>query len=406
MSKPPGLIGVRELFSRRRRVTRGVGTAPAPLVDYVHRKELLRPGNLVEPLRCGSEAFPAMLEAIAGARRTVHLETYILQDDRIGRSFQRALIERARAGVRVRVLFDALGSFELPESFVDELVEGGVHVAEFHPIAPWRPRRGFNQRDHMKILVVDGAVGFTGGINIGEEYDALESGGGGWFDMHARIRGPIVADLEALFQGTWWRAAGERLLPDATQVEQPEPPHMLASVIHNFGIQNRSRKRIAYLHAIRAARARICLMNAYFIPDFALRMALRAAVDRGVRVEVIVPEVSDVHVVQMASRHLYPGLLRGGVHLYEWPARMMHAKMGVIDGAWSTIGSYNIDRRSLFHNLEASVVVADTRFGGALQKVFDEERGRSREVGLAECLERPAFVRARQWFCHLWRYWL
>jgi cardiolipin synthase len=376
------------------------------LLEYVHRKERLRPGNVVEPLRSGEMVFPAMLEAIAGAQRTIHLETYILKDDRVGVAFKDALLERARAGVVVRLLYDAVGSFELPDAFVDELKQGGVRVAEFHPIAPWRPRRGFNQRDHMKILVVDGAVGFTGGINIGEEYDSLESGGGGWFDMHARVRGQIVGDLDALFVRTWWRAAGERLLPDATQVDSPPPPHMLASVIDNFGLRNRSRKRIAYLHAIRAARSRICLMNAYFLPDFSLRLALRAAAARGVRVDVIVPEVSDVQVVQLAMRHLFPGLLRGGIHLHEWPARMMHAKTGVIDGSWSTIGSYNIDRRSLFHNLEASVVVADTAFGARMQRIFDEELARSREVALAECLERTATVRARQWFCYLWRYWL
>jgi cardiolipin synthase len=382
------------------------GGPPAPLREYVHHKENLRPGNVVEPLRCGVEVFPAMLAAIARAERYVHLETYILKDDRVGRAFQAALLERARAGVRVRVLVDALGSFELPDEFVDELAAGGVEFAEFHPIAPWRPRRGFNQRDHMKILVVDGAVGFTGGINLGEEYDALESGGGGWFDMHARVRGPVVADLDTLFRRTWERATDERLLPDPTQPDLPEPPHMLATVIDNFGITNRSRKRAAYLHAIRAARSRICLMNAYFLPDFRLRMALRAAVARGVHVEVIVPEVSDVHVVQLASRHLYPGLLRGGVHILEWPERMMHAKTGVIDGTWSTVGSYNIDRRSLFHNLEASVVVADATFGAHMQRIFDEERAKSREVTLAECLRRSWPERTRQWFCHLWRDWL
>ncbi len=376
------------------------------LYEYVHRKERLRSGNVIEALRCGDEAFPAMLEAIANAQHYVHLETYMLVDDAVGRSFQHALIERAKAKLRVRVLFDAVGSYELPESFVDELRAGGVQVAEFHPIAPWRPRRGFNQRDHMKILVVDGVVGFTGGINIGTDYAPVETGGGGWFDVQARARGPVVSDLDRLFVRSWSRAAGEEIASESVQHELPPPPHMRATVIDNFDLRIRSRKRIAYLHAIRAARSSICLMSAYFIPDFGMRMALRRAAKRGVRVHVIVPEFSDVQVVQLASRHLFVRLLRSGVHIHEWPQRMMHAKIGVIDGVWSTIGSYNIDQRSLFHNLEASIVVFDAEFGARMQQLFDDELMKSREVRLAECRQRPWLDRARQWFWYQWRYWL
>ena len=396
---------LRALSSLRARFSRVPKAASAPAFEYVHRKERLLAGNLVEPLRGGGEAFPAMLAAIASARHFVHLETYILCADRTGRLFLDALVERARAGLSVRVLYDAVGSFELPQSFVDELRAGGVSVGEYHPIAPWRPRFGFNQRDHMKILVVDGLVAFTGGMNIGDEYAPLEQGGGGWFDVHAQVRGPIVGELDRLFARTWERATGECITVHSG--DQPlQQPGMWAAVIDNFGIRNRSRKRIAYLHAIRAAKSSIALMNAYFIPDLGLRRALRAAARRGVRVQVIVPAVTDVGVVMFASRHLYPRLLRGGVQIYEWPARMMHAKTGVIDGVWSTIGSYNLDRRSLFHNLEAGVVVADAALGARMREIFDHELAKSREVTLAECLARPVLARARQWFCYLWRYWL
>jgi cardiolipin synthase len=254
--------------------------------------------------------------------------------------------------------------------------------------------------------VVDGLVGFTGCINIAADYAPLEQGGGGWFDIQARARGPVVADLDQLFVRSWSSAAGEELSIERQEAELPPPPHMLATVIDNFGLRNRSRKRIAYLHAIRAAQTSVCLMSAYFIPDAGMRRALRRAARRGVRVHVIVPEVSDVNVVQQASRHLYPRLLRGKVHIHEWPERMMHAKIGVIDGVWSTIGSYNIDQRSLFHNLEASIVVADAEFGARMQRIFDDELMKSREVSMSECLQRPWFVRARQWFWYLWRYWL
>lgn len=399
-------MALRHLLSRHFKFGRKPPVEASPVRHYVYRKQLLREDNVVEPLRCGLEAFAAMLKAIAAARNYVHLETYTITDDAVGRQFQQALIERAKAGVTVRLLYDWIGSYELPEQFADTLRAGGVHVAEFHPIAPWRPRRGFNQRDHMKILVVDGEWGFTGGINIAASYAPLESGGGGWFDMHARMRGQVVRDLDSLFARTWRTATGERLTPDVQAHASPRGPHMLAAIIDNFGLRNRSNKRIAYLRAIRAARTSICLMNAYFIPDFLLRHALGSAVRRGVRVHVIVPEVNDVPVVQYASRHLYPRLLRAGVRIHEWPARMMHAKTGVIDGAWSTIGSYNIDRRSMFHNLEASVVVADLEFGKRMQLIFDAELTKSREVVLSECLDRPLLVKLRQWFFYLWRYWL
>jgi cardiolipin synthase len=398
-------MSFRRLFSRHRRgMPLAVGDESARA--YVHRKSRLKSGNRIEPLLNGAQVYPAMLEAIARAASFVHLATYIIRDDRIGRRFQAALIERARAGVRVRLLYDGLGSFELPDRFVEELRAGGVQVAEFHPIAPWRTHYGFNQRDHMKLLVLDGEVGFTGGINIGEEYAALAEGGGGWFDVQALARGPIVSDLDRLFVRTWKRATGEVLEFASESISVPDPPHMLALVVDNLRMRDRSSKRIAYLHAIRAAQRRVCIMNAYFIPDRGLRRALRAAARRGVLVQVIVPAVSDVAVVMHASRHLFPKLLRGNVRIYEWPERMMHAKIGVIDGVWSTIGSYNIDRRSLFHNLEASIVIADAAFGVRMQKIFDDELMNSRKVTLAECLQRPALVRAKQWFCYQWRYWL
>jgi cardiolipin synthase A/B len=400
------MMRIRSLLSLRDRARRPAPRETAPALAYVHRKDLLRPDNQIEPLCSGGETFPSMLAAIAAARRYVHLETYIIRDDSSGRRFLAALVERARAGVSVRLLYDALGSFGLPAAFLEELRAGGVRVAAYHPVAPWRARFGLNQRDHMKILVVDGEVGFTGGINIGDEYAPLEEGGGGWYDVHARVLGPVVQDLDQLFARTWSRATDESITQHGEPPPKPPPPHMLAAVIDNFGIRNRSRKRIAYLHAIRASKSSISLMSAYFIPDLGLRRALRAAARRGVEVHVIVPAVSDVDVVLYASRHLYPRLLRGGVHIHEWPARMMHAKAGVIDGVWSTIGSHNIDHRSLFHNLEASVVVADARFGVRMQKLFDGELAKSREVTLGECLARPWPVRTRQWFCHLWSYWL
>src|SRR5690349_10742500 len=230
------------MFGVRRRAAPVATGAAAEAMGYVHRKSRLKPGNRIEPLCTGEEVFPAMLEAISGATEFVHLASYIVRDDRTGRRFLEALVERARAGLRVRLLYDGLGSFELSDEFVSELVAGGVHVAEFHPIAPWREHYGFNQRDHMKLLVVDGKVGFTGGINIGDEYASLGEGGGGWYDVQARATGPIVADLDRLFVGTWERATGERLRSAPESAQEPAP-NMLAAVIDNLKLRNRSSKR-------------------------------------------------------------------------------------------------------------------------------------------------------------------
>jgi cardiolipin synthase len=366
----------------------------------------LKRGNRVTPLCCGAEVFPAMLEAIAAAKSFVHLETYILNADETGRKFQTALIERALAGVAVRVIYDAIGSIGLASSFVEELTAGGVEVVAFHPIFPWRGGSMLNQRDHQKILVIDGEVGFIGGINIGHEYAPVAEKGGGWYDVQARVDGPVVADLDQLFRRTWNLAGGSPMNSRTPPVNPPSyEDGTLALTIDNFGMRNRSRKRAAYVHAIQAAHRSISVMNSYFIPDRGMRRALYEAVERGVVVRIIVPAHSDVRVAQLASRHLYPRLISRGVRIFEWQEKMMHAKTAVIDGVWSTIGSYNINWRSFLHNLEASIVILDEEVGRRMERNFEAALPRSREITLAET--RRSFVeRFLQWFCFRFRYWM
>lgn len=364
--------------------------------------------NRVTPLRTGGEAFPAMLEAIAAARRHVYLEMYILRADRIGQRFKTALIERAQAGVVVRLLYDSLGSFGLPSSYVAELEAAGVEVVVFHPVAPWRARWGINKRDHQKILIVDDEVGFTGGINIGDEYMPVEEGGGGWHDVNARVEGPAVHDLARIFQKTWDNAGG---MP----FPRPPPPQSVPSgssqlayvqVISNIGVFTRSRMRQAYLHAIRRADRNIRIMNAYFIPDIGLRLAFARAHRRGVSVTVIVPSTSDVKAVYYASRRLYARLMRAGVRIFEWPERMMHAKVGAIDGVWSTIGSYNLDRRSFFHNLEVGLTVIDRPLAEKLEAQFEEDLKGCREILPAEWGKRSLWQKFLERLAYQFRYWL
>ena len=372
---------------------------------YVRRPERLRRHCEVVPLRGGGEAYPAMLAAIAGARRSVHLETYILRDDATGRSFAAALGERARAGVAVRLLVDSAGCLELPARFLDELRAQGVETCEYHPVAPWRPRHGLNTRDHKKILVVDDQLGFVGGLNIGDEYEDAAKGGGGWYDWHARVAGPVVHELAASFERTWSRAGGRAF-------ERPTMPGphlgrtvLGAKVIVNEGLRQRFGMHRTYLHAIAQAKHEVAIMNAYFIPQTGLRRSLARAAARGVRVRVVLPGVSDVKAVHHASRHQHGRLLKSGVELYRWPG-MMHAKFAVIDGIWSTIGSYNLDRRSIEHNLEAGLVVLDRPLGERLHRQFEDDLARCTPIMLDELARLGWWERTQDAFWHSLRYWL
>ncbi|MBK7878866.1 MAG: cardiolipin synthase ClsB [Planctomycetes bacterium] len=388
-------------------LTRREPFAPGDL-GYVPRRERLRAYNQVYPLIGGREAFPAMLDAIRIARRRVHLEMYIFSDDVVGREFQAAFIERARAGIEVRVLVDGLGSFGLSSRFLDELRAAGVEVQVFHPVAPWRRRWGLNKRDHQKILIVDDEIAFCGGINLTDENRPIEQGGGGWHDVHARVEGPAVFDLARLFRETWLEVGGSPFPEPELPAPRPDLPahNALVEVISNEKLRARSRMRYAYMHAIRRAEKSIHIMNAYFIPDVGLRRAFGLAVKRGVDVRVIVPSTSDVAAVYYASRHLYARLLRRGVRIFEWPERMMHAKCGVIDGVWTTIGTYNLDRRSFLHNLEVGLVTIDRDLGERMELQFERDLVACREVTLGEWNRRSWWDQAMELFCYQWRYWL
>jgi cardiolipin synthase len=365
---------------------------------YVRRPDRLRRHTQIKPLRNGEEVFPEMLEAIRGARRTIHFETYILMADRIGEEFRDALVERAKAGVEVRFLYDGVGSIELKDSFLDPLRAAGGHVAIYHPVAPWRPRWGWNKRDHKKILVVDDRIGFTGGINLGLEYVCVEQGGKGWLDWHARVEGTAVHELAVSFRRTWIEASDVPIpVP-----EQPGPAlgrnALGVMVVDNTAARSRWRMHRAYLHAITRAERDISILNSYFIPERSLRRAFRRAVARGVSVRVVMPSDSDVPPVRHASRYLYRRLLSSGVRIFEWRESMMHAKMGVIDGVWSTIGSYNLDHRSLVHNLEVCLVCVDQPLAAKLQAAFEKDLARCVEITLQDLDQLKPWDRIKDWF--------
>jgi len=371
---------------------------PAPLMRYARSPLRWRPGCEIAVLRDGAETYPAMLAALAAAERTICFETYILAADRTGDRFKAVLIERARAGVRVRVIYDAVGSFGLPDSWVDELRSAGCAVIDFNPIAPWRRRFHLSHRDHRKIIVVDDRVGFTGGLNIADDYAAVEDGGVGWHDMHCRVTGPIVLDLARMFRRTWRRSGGAYYPPP---VPPPyEPPRGRASylrLLDNTQRRQRTTVRRAYLHVIRAARASVLIQNAYFLPDRGLRRALSKAVARGVDVRVMVPGRSDVRLIEWAALYVLRRLARRGVKIFRWRGVMMHAKTATVDGVWSTIGSYNFDAQSRFNNLEVTVEILDAATADTLEKTFEGDMTHAEPFDEQAWLRLPWWRKALAW---------
>jgi cardiolipin synthase len=403
----PRRLELRRLLRWRRAGTPRASGAFDPLA-YSRSPERHIPGNRLEPLIDGDQAFPAMLEAIDRATSYIHLETYILADDDVGRLFSRALCARARAGVAVRVLFDSFGSFRLSSQYIQQLKDCGVEVVEFRPLRKhWFSRLGF-RRDHRKVLVVDGAIGFTGGLNVSSDYASLTYESKGWRDTHVRVEGPLVAELEALFRASWQRSGGTPY-PAYAVSRSPAAPAgedtVVAAVIASDG-GHRSVIRSHYLHAILSARETIFIANAYFVPDRGLLRALKRAAARGVRVALIAPSESDVPLVQRASEYLFDSLLRRGIEIYLWPRTHMHAKTAVVDGIWSVIGTYNLDSVSLFQNHELVIESVSPRFGARMNEQFERDRRECVKLGLGAWRRRPARRRFVEWLAYRLRRWL
>jgi cardiolipin synthase len=364
---------------------------PPRLTPYARTLQRWRAGCDVTVLRDGGETYPAMLTALAAAQRSICFETYILAADATGDRFKAALIERARAGVAVRVIYDAVGSFGLPESWVDELRAAGCQVIDFNPISPWRRRFRLSHRDHRKIIVVDDRVGFTGGLNIANDYAAVEDGGGGWHDTHCRVTGAIVLDLARMFRRNWLRCGGAAY-PAPRAAARAEPRgHVFLRLLDNTQRRQRTIVRRAYLHVIKHARERVVIQNAYFLPDRGLRRALGKAAARGVDVRIMVPGRSDVKLAQWAALYVLRRLARRGIRIWLWSGIMMHAKTATVDALWSTIGSYNFDAQSRFNNLEVTLEILDATTGQALVASFE------RDIANAEPFDERAWLRLAWW---------
>ena len=355
----------------------------------------------VRLLRDGAQAFPVMLDAIAKAKHEVLLEMYWIGADVVGERFRDALVERAHAGVDVRVIYDAIGSVGIGPGWWSALVAAGGHIGEYHAISPFDPRFRLGRlelRDHRKVLAVDAAHAFAGGINLALQWLPEASGGAAWRDDVVEVRGDAVQELRALFFRTWRKLTGDAPPPDVRPLSRRRTRDvwLLAS-------QWRTRRNMhrEYDRRIRRARTSVDIANSYFIPDRRVRAALFHAARRGVRVRILVPAKGDVPVVQFAVEALFDTLLRHGVEVWVLPG-MMHAKTAVIDD-FTTIGSYNLDERSWHKNLEVNLAVQDAAFAAHVRTWFERDLDAADRVELAAWRERSLARRGVEWLAYALR---
>jgi len=356
----------------------------------------LSEGNHVTVLKNGVEIFPAMLAAIRGAKKTINLEFYIYWDGEIGRAFAETLAERARAGVQVKIILDAVGSSPMSQSLIDFMARNGIDMEWYHPLR-WYTISRLNHRTHRKVLIVDGEVGFSGGVGIADNWLGNADSKDHWRETVARVEGPVVTQMQFAFMDNWVKSRGELLtgLDYFPSIER-RGPH-LTQVIKSSPSEGSSTVKLLYIVSIVSATKSIYISNAYFVPDRDTTRALEGAVRRGVDVRVIVPgEFTDVPLVRQASRMHYELLLRRGIRIFEYQPTMMHAKTMVVDGVWSTIGSSNFDDRSFRLNDEVNVNVHDVDIAQQMQAMFFEDLAHSNEVTLRHWFRRPRLARLKE----------
>ncbi len=361
-------------------------------------------GDDVELLINGDEIFPAFLETIAGAQRTLNLTTYVYWRGDIAFEMAGALAAKAREGVEVRVLLDAVGTMKMQGAVLDTMRQGGVHVARFRPPKPYAVRR-LNNRTHRKLLVADGRVGMIGGVGIAEEWTGNAQDPDHWRDTHCRVHGPIVRGLQGAFAENWLEAtgvvlAGPEHLPELSPPDGGGPMQVVRS---SAGVGDTNIEALYFL-ALASARRRLDLTAAYFAPRPAFVDALTDAARRGVEVRVLVPGPhTDKEFVRIAGRAVYAELLEAGVHVFEYQPTMLHAKTLVVDEAWASVGSVNFDNRSFQLQDEATLCVQSPAFAGRLTEQFERDLAVSEEIDLARWRERPAHHRALERVAQLGR---
>jgi cardiolipin synthase A/B len=346
-------------------------------------------GNQVDTLLNGDQIFPAMLAAIRSARQTVNFETYIYWSGSIGQEFVDALTERSRAGVKVNVLLDWVGSMRMDQAMLDEMKAAGVACERFHE-PRWNHWGRLNNRTHRKLLVVDGRIGFTGGVGIADQWRGNARTPAEWRDTHYRVTGPVVAQMQSVFLDNWMRATGEVLHGEAYfPALQPAGPDT-AQMFSSSPSGGSESMHLMYLLSITAARKSIALANAYFVPDDLTIRTLIDAAHRGVRVRILTPSGHiDSETVRKASRSTWGPMLEAGIEFAEYQPTMFHVKGLVVDGMFSSVGSTNFDARSFRLNDEANLNVMNAAFGQQQQAVFEADWAKAKRITLQQWRDRP-----------------
>lgn len=384
------------------------------VVESVTESPLTK-GNKVTLLVDGPATYDAMFKAIRNARDHVNLETFIIEDDEVGRSFADLLLKKQAEGVQVNLIYDSMGSFSTPAAFFKRLRDGGIQVVEFNPANPFKARGNWllGHPDHRKILISDGKVAIAGGINISSVYSGRLSGRREvegepmpWRDTDVQIEGPAVAELQKLFLDTWQKQHGLKLYGRNYFPALREDGNALVRVVGSTPGQNNRITFVVYVSAITFAERSIHLTNAYFIPDEQILRAFADAAKRGVDVKIILPSTTDSSLVLHAARYNYSELLTSGVKLFERRNALLHAKTAVIDGVWSTVGSTNMDYWSLLNDDEVNAVILSREFALEMEKMFARDLAESDQIQLEEWKKRPLFQRVSEWFAHLFARWM
>jgi len=375
----------------------------------------LEAGNEVELLVDGPTTYDAMFAAIENAKDHINMETFIIEDDEVGRRFAELLTSKQRSSVQVNLIYDSVGSINTPKEFFKPLQESGGNVLEFNPINPLTARKGwqFDRRDHRKLLIVDGQVAFVGGINISSVYSSGSVGSSkptngkvAWRDTHLRMEGPVVSDFQNLFMATWSEQQGELL---ALRDYYPETKNQGNEIVRAIGSSPEepySQMYVTLLSAINSAETQVFLTNAYFVPDPQLLAALKDAVQRGVDVRLLLPSETDSMMVFYASHSYYDELLSAGVKIYERQDALLHAKTAIINGVWSTVGSTNLDWRSFVHNQEINAVMLGQDFAAQMQAMFETDLESSKLITLEDWRKRSIVARVKERAARLWARWL
>ena len=353
-------------------------------------------GNRFDALHNGDSIFPPMLAAIRGAQHSITFETYIYWSGEIGKAFADALAERARAGVKVHVLLDWVGSAKIDASFLQQMEDAGVEIRKFHK-PTWYDIARMNNRTHRKLLVVDGRIGFTGGVGIAPEWTGDAQDAQHWRDSHFKVEGPVVAQMQAVFMDNWIKVSGdvlhgERYFPPLHKVGEGR-----AQVFSSSPSGGSESMHLMYLLSITAADRSIDLSSAYFVPDALTVQALVAAMQRGVRVRIIVPgPIIDSQTVRGASRASWGPLLEAGAEISEYQPTMFHVKVFTVDGLLSSVGSTNFDNRSFRLNDEANLNIYDSAFAAAQTTQFESDLKQAQRITLDAWRNRPLHEKAME----------